>query len=221
MCNRYAQYVEVAQLADQFEVAGPLPNARPSWNVAPTAQAPVVRSHPETHARHLDLLQWGLVPRWAQDPKSTRRPTNARAEGIAESRMFRDAFLRRRCLVPADAYYEWKVEGGEKLPHAIARTDGTPMALAGIWEGWKSAEGEILRTYAVITTRPNREMAEIHDRMPVVLEPGAWPAWLGEGGVELRDLLEPAAEGVLHAWRVGRAVGNVRNNGPELLEPAA
>lgn len=218
MCGRYAQHTEIRQLGDLFGVTGPLPNARASWNVAPTNKAPVVRVNPETRARHIDLLQWGLVPRWAKDLKSTK-PINARAETIATSPMFRDAFKSRRCIVPADAYYEWRVEEGGKQPYAIARLDGSPTAFAGIWEGWRSPDGEILRTFAIVTTDANAELRHIHDRMPVVLEPESWATWLGEAEGAPAELLRPAAEGVMHAWRVGKAVGSVRNDGPELLAP--
>ncbi len=220
MCGRYAQQTEIHQIGMEFEVGAPLPNARPSWNIAPTQKAPVVRRNPETGTRHLDLLQWGLVPRWAKDPKSVRQPINARSETIDTSRMFRGAFRARRCLVPADAYYEWQVTEGGKQPWAIGRVDGAPLAFAGLWDGWRDPEGQILRTFAIVTTSANAELRDIHDRMPVVLERADWPAWLGEIDVEdVGPLLRPAAPGILHAWRVGRAVGNVRNDGAGLLAP--
>lgn len=221
MCGRFAQQTEVQQLAMQFDVREALPNTRRSWNVAPRASAPVVRLHPETRQRHLDLLQWGLVPRWAQDPKSLKPQINARAETVASSRMFSDAFRKRRCLVPADAYYEWQVTEAGKQPWAIGRVDGAPLAFAGIWEGWRSPEdGQILRTFAIITCDATPELRPIHDRMPVVLERETWPAWLGEvDGGDVSLLLQPAEPGILHAWRVGRAVGRVGNDGPDLLAP--
>lgn len=219
MCTRYAQHTEIKQLGMRFGVKGPLPNTRPNYNVAPTHKAPVVRRNPETGERHLDLLQWGLVPRWAQDPKSTNRPTNARSETIATSPMFKDAFKARRCLVPADAYYEWRTEDGVKQPYAFARSDGDQVVFAGLWEGWKSPEGEILRTFTIATTTPNEDVKHIHDRMPVVLEPDGWPIWLGEAEGDPLALLKPAGLGVIHFWRVGRAVGNVRSEGAQLLDP--
>lgn len=220
MCTRFAQHTEIQQLAGRFGVRQALPNTRPNYNVAPTHKAPVVRRNPETGERHLDLLQWGLVPRWAQDPKSTNRPTNARSETIASSPMFRDAFKARRCLVPADAYYEWRTEDGVKQPYAFARSDGDQVVFAGLWEGWKSPEdGSILRTFTIATTTPNEDVRHIHDRMPVVLEPDGWPIWLGEAEGDPLTLLKPAGLGVIHFWRVGRAVGNVRSEGAQLLEP--
>jgi len=221
MCGRFAQHTEVRAIRDLFEVAEGAPNLAPNWNLAPTQSALVVRRHPETGARHLDALRWGLVPRWAKDPKSVQNTINARAETVATSRMYAPAFRQRRCLVPADAYYEWEKTEDGKQPYAIARSDGTPMAFAGLWEGWKDPEGSILRTFTIITTDAAPELRHIHDRMPVVLERETWPVWLGEvDGGDVSLLLRPAEPGILHAWRVGRAVGSVRNNGPELLAPA-
>ena len=163
-----------------FHTENPTPNWEPTWNMAPTRDAPVVRLHPETRARHLDLLRWGLVPHWAKDPKSVRQPINARAETAATSPMFRDALVRRRCLVPADVFYEWQATGWAKQPFAIARTDGQPMVFAGLWEGWRGADGTVMRTFTIVTTSANATLRPIHERMPVVLEPPDWPAWLGE-----------------------------------------
>ena len=144
----------------------PVPNVAPSWNVAPTQNATVVRRHPETGERHLDLLTWGLVPHWTKDIHQARRPINARAETVATSAMFRGALAQRRCLVPADAFYEWKAMPGGKQPYAIARQDGAPLAFAGLWEGWRWPNGDVLRTFAIITTEANATMTDIHDRMP-------------------------------------------------------
>jgi putative SOS response-associated peptidase YedK len=135
--------------------------------------------------------------------------------------MFRGALAARRCLVPADAFYEWRVSEGDKQPYAIARRDGQPMAFAGLWEGWRSPEGEVLRSFTIVTTTANATLCPLHERMPVVLEPRDWPAWLGETPGDPTTLLRPAAEDVLHIWPVGRRVGNVRNNDAGLLEPLA
>jgi putative SOS response-associated peptidase YedK len=169
MCGRYASYLPHSEIAALFRTQGELPNLAPSWNVAPTQGAPVIRRHPETGERRLDLLHWGLVPHFTKDLKAARRPINARSETAATSGMFRGALASRRCLVPADAFYEWKAMPDGKQPYAIARTDGTPLAFAGLWEGWRSPDGEALRTYAILTTSTNADMAVLHDRMPVVL----------------------------------------------------
>jgi putative SOS response-associated peptidase YedK len=219
MCGRYVSSTPVRDLAARFAVSTPLPNAAPSWNVAPTQSAPVVRRHPQTGERHLDLLSWGFVPHWTKDIAEARRPINARAETVATSPMWREAVHRRRCLVPADAFYEWHATPDGKQPYAIARQDGQPMAFAGIWDGWRGPGGEVIRSFAIVVTAANATMAPIHDRMPVIMEPADWPAWMGEADGDPLALLRPAAEDVLRIWPVGRAVNAPRNNGPELLEP--
>jgi putative SOS response-associated peptidase YedK len=217
MCGRYASYLPPDAIGELFRAEG-RPNLAPSWNVAPTDNAPVIRRHPNTGERRLDALRWGLVPHFTKDLKSARKPINARSETAATSAMFRDALLSRRCLVPADAFYEWRNDQDGKQPFAIARQDGAPLAFAGLWEGWRSPDGEALRTYAILTTRANPTMARLHERMPVILEPADWPAWLGETESDPLALLRPAAEAVLQLWPVSRAVNFVRNNGPDLLE---
>jgi putative SOS response-associated peptidase YedK len=220
MCGRYASFVAADRLHRLFRTVNPTPNLQPTWNMAPTRDAPVVRLHPETRHRHLDLLRWGLVPHWARDPKATRQPINARAETLATSPMFRDALARRRCLVPADAFYEWQAAEGGKLPWAIARADGAPLVFAGLWEGWRGADGTVMRTFTIVTTQANDALRALHERMPVVLEEGAWPLWLGEVEGAAGDLLRPSAA-EFRVWRVGTAVNNVRNDRAELLEPVA
>ena len=216
MCGRYASYLPHSEIAALFSTQRELPNLAPNWNVAPTQAAPVIRRHPETGERRLDPLRWGLVPHFTRDPKKANRPINARAETVASSGMFRGALAARRCLVPADAFYEWKTMADGKQPYAIARIDGAPLALAGLWEGWRGPDGETLRTFAIITTSANADMAVLHDRMPVILEAQDPPAWLAEG--QPAGLLRPAAEGVVRLWPVSRAVNSVRNNGAELMD---
>jgi putative SOS response-associated peptidase YedK len=220
MCGRYASFIPADRLHRLFRTVNPTPNVQPTWNMAPTRDAPVVRLHPETHQRHLDLLRWGLVPHWARDPKTTRQPINARSETLASSPMFRDALARRRCLVPADAFYEWQAAEGQKLPWAIARADGAPLVFAGLWEGWRGADGTVMRTFTIVTTQANDALRPLHERMPVVLEEDAWPLWLGEAEGQATDLLRPSAA-EFRVWRVGTAVNNVRNDRAELLAPIA
>jgi putative SOS response-associated peptidase YedK len=219
MCGRYASFLPADAIAQLFSTVNPLPNAAPSWNVAPTQNAMVVRRRPDTGERHLDLLTWGLVPHWTKDIHQARKPINARAETVATLGTFRAALAARRCLVPADAFYEWKATPAGKQPYAIARQDGTPLAFAGLWEGWRGPDGDVLRTFAIITTPANATMARVHDRMPAILEPEDWPAWLGEAETDPAALLRPAADDVLKLWPVSQAVNNVRNNGADLLEP--
>ena len=220
MCGRYASHLPAAAIARLFRTTGPIPNIAPSWNVAPTQSAPVVRRHPETGERRLDLLSWGFLPHWTKDAKAARRPINARGETAAMAPMWRDAIARRRCVVPADAFYEWRVVEGGKQPYAIARQDGEPMAFAGLWDRWRSPDGDAVRTFAIVTTVANATMVPVHDRMPVILEAADWPVWLGEAEGDPAALLRPAPDDVLRVWPVGRAVNSPRNNGPELLEAA-
>ena len=218
MCGRFASYLPPDAIHALFGTAGAVPNLAPSWNVAPTQDAAVIRLHPQTGQRRLDLLRWGLLPSWTKDLKQARKPINARSETAAGSSMFRDALASRRCLVPADAFYEWKAMPDGKQPYAIARTDAAPLAFAGVWERWRDAAGEVVRTFAILTTSANATMRQLHERMPVILEAADWPAWLGEVEGDPQALLRPAADTVLRLWPVSRAVNNVRNNGPELLD---
>ena len=215
MCGRYVQTMPADAMRELFRTAGPLPNLAPSWNVAPTQSAPVVRRHPETGERHLDPLRWGLRPRWAKAEKKAREPINARAETGATSVMFRQAYAQRRCLVPAVAFYEWKALDGGKQPVAIAPASGEAMAFAGIWENRRGEGDEIVRTFAVVTTEANGPTRAVHDRMPVILAPGDWAEWLE--GDDPAPLMRPAPDDLLRFWPVSKAVNSPRNNGPELL----
>jgi putative SOS response-associated peptidase YedK len=220
MCGRYASFLPAEAIAKIFGTVNPLPNLAPTWNMAPTMDAPVVRLARDGE-RHLDVLKWGLIPYFTKDIKKARKPINARDDNVARSGMFKEAFARRRCLVPAPAYYEWRSDPDGKTPFAVARIDGEPVAFGGIWERWKSPEGEELRTFATITTEANRQLSEIQDRMPVIIERADWSLWLGEAEGDYLSLLRPARENVLRVWPVGKAVGNVRNDGPQLLERTA
>ena len=179
MCGRYASFLPAEALAQLFGTVNPLPNLEPTWNMAPTRDAPVVRLSKDGE-RHLDALKWGLIPYFTKDLKKARKPINARDDNVATSGMFREAFAKRRCLVPAPVYYEWRDDPEGKTPFAVARVDGDPVAFAGIWERWKSPEGETLRTFATITTDANQLVGQIQDRMPVIIETENWPLWLGE-----------------------------------------
>lgn len=218
MCGRFATTLPPELTARLFRTTGALPNSGPTWNMAPTQSAMAVRRHPETGERRLDVLRWGLIPHFTKDLKAARKPINARSETASTSGMFRGALSARRTLVPCEAFYEWKAMADGKQPYAIARRDGAPLAFAGIWEGWRSPDGETVRTFALMTTTANSTMSVLHDRMPVVLEEADWPLWLGEEDGDSKALLRPAADDLLRLWPVSRAVNSVRNNGPELLD---
>jgi putative SOS response-associated peptidase YedK len=225
MCGRFVQKTPLGDIQVLFETENPVPNAPPHYNAAPTQDLAVVRYNPQTRTRALDLLHWGLVPLWAKDRRRfDARCINARSETIATQPAFRDAFERRRCLVPADAFYEWqKTEDGKTLPYAIVPATGL-FAFAGLWERWRdpAANGAILRSFAIVTGLPNELCAPIHDRMPVILPPDAWKLWLGEveaSAEELRSLLRPYPAELMRVYPIGPAVGNVKNDEPSLLDP--
>ena len=217
MCGRFASTLPPDRIREIFRTVGSIPNHRPSWNVAPTQTAMVVRRHPESGERRLDALAWGLIPSFTRDPKGGRKPVNARAETIATTSMFRGAYEARRCIVPMDAFYEWETTSTGKQPWAFARADGTPLAMAGLWEAWRDPAGEVRRTFTIATTTANSFMRRIHDRMPVILEPDAWPTWLAEDVGDPAVLLRPAAEDVLRCWPVSRDVNSPRDDRPDLL----
>ena len=202
----------------------PAPNIAPSWNVAPTDPLPVVRYDSKAGEHSLDVMRWGLVPFWAKDIKVSFANINAKAEGIESSPAFREAFQRRRCLVPVDNFYEWRKTPTGKQPYAVALADRGLMALAGLWESWRSPAGERVLSFAILTTRPNELCAELHDRMPVILGPQNWPAWLGEEPADpspVKAMLAPYPSEEMTCWPVSPRVGNVKNNDPSLIEPIA
>jgi putative SOS response-associated peptidase YedK len=220
MCGRYFLWRSPSDLAKFFEVQDKVPNIPPSYNVAPTQDAPVLRHNPQSGERHLGPLRWGLVPRWAKDASGAAKLMNARADGVAEKPSFREAFAKRRCIVPADGFYEWRQEEARKQPYAVALRDGTPMALAGLWEGWQQPDGSWLRTFSIITTEANEKQALVHHRMPVILPPELWPAWLGEEAAapeELLDFLQPSPAEDLACWPVSPRVGKFSENDPGLI----
>ena len=218
MCGRFVSITPPEAIARMVKAVTPVPNMAPSWNIAPSQQAMAVRRHPKTGERHLDLLTWGFVPHWADDLKTERKPINARAETVVSSPMFRAAFAHNRCLVPADAYYEWQATPDGKQPYAFARQDGVPMMLAGLWDVWQGAAGASLRSFTLITTSANDTARPIHDRMPVILEAGDWPLWLGDDEGEPGALLRPAGDEILKARPVSRRVNSPANNDAQLME---
>ena len=222
MCGRYAQHLPQEAIAKLFGTVNRPLNFAASWNVAPSQKVPVVRRHPATGERHLDLLAWGLIPHFTTDPKGGRKPSNARAETVGKIGLFRGAFQARRCLVPASAFYEWGTTPEGKQPYAFARRDGAEIALGGLWEGWKAPDGETVRSFCLITTAANGTVGAIHDRMPVMIEPADWAVWLGEASGDASALLAPAGDDVLRMWPVSRALNKAGGvDGPELLAPVS
>ena len=222
MCGRFARRSTQQVLADWFGVElEDMPWFAPSFNVAPQSTQPVVRVSRNSGAREFSLMRWGLVPFWAKDAKFGYSTINARAEEAPTKPAYREAFKKRRCLVPADAFYEWKrFDAKTKQPYAIALKSGEPYAFAGLWESWRPKEGDPLETFTILTTDPNELMQSIHNRMPVILEPRDYNRWLDSANPQTPpvDLLRPFPAEKMLAWPVTDRVGNVRNNDPELLE---
>lgn len=219
MCGRYASSANPDDLAAYFTVEEPPEEVLPpSYNVAPTDPVYVVVDRKEK--RQLKVVRWGLVPSWAKDPKVGARFINARRETVADKPAFRAAYQRRRCLVPADGYFEWQPQGATKQPYFLVARDRSPLAMAGLYEVWKGPDDRYLWTCTVITTEAADELGHIHDRTPLLVPRDAWQRWLDPAVEDPgEDLLVPGTPGVLDAWPVSTAVGNVRNNGPELVEP--
>jgi putative SOS response-associated peptidase YedK len=218
MCGRFAFYSPAEAAAALFEFDACLPT-EPRYNIAPTQLIPVVRSA-KTGGREFVMLRWGLVPYWAKDPSIGNRMINARADTLAEKAAYRDAYKRRRCLILADGFYEWRQQANGKTPWFVSPASGEPLAFAGLWEAWVDrSSGELLETATIVTTAAVGFLRELHDRMPVVLPPGSASAWLaGEPGV-----LETATAKLpeFRAWPVDGKVNDARNEGPELIQRLA
>jgi putative SOS response-associated peptidase YedK len=223
VCGRFTQQRPTSEIARIFAAEDLADDPGGRYNVAPTDEAAVVVARDDRRA--VVRYRWGLIPSWAADGRGAARAINARAETLATSALFRDSFRRRRCLVPVDGFYEWVRLGAERHPLRIYQPGDGPLALAGLWAGRRDPEtGEIVRSFAIVTTAPNAFMARVHDRMPVVVPPAAWATWLDPAPrdpAELRGLLEPDDAIPLAAHPVSRLVNNVRNDGPLLIEPAA
>jgi putative SOS response-associated peptidase YedK len=231
MCGRFVSARKRLELLEQFAVErdSVAEDREPDYNVAPTKRIYAVLDHKED--RELRLVRWGLVPSWAKDISGGARMINARAETVATKPAFRSAFGKRRCLIPADGYYEWQTAGKAKQPHYIYRTDGGVLAFAGIYELWRDAsapaddEDAWYWSAAIITTDATDDIGKIHDRTPMVIAPESWTDWLDPANNEKELLLAtmlPAtssAAGGLTSYPVSTAVNSVRNNGPDLVEP--
>lgn len=232
MCGRFALFTPPGRIAKYFQATlgdDVDPDQRPSWNVAPTDTVFGLRqlasSTDDAGARILHAYRWGLVPWWSKDPTAGSRLFNARGETVANKPSFRSAFQERRLVIPADGFYEWhKPTHGAKQPHYFTRTDGEQLAFAGLWEQWRSPQSdEVIQSCTIITTPASQDMDGVHSRMPVVLEPSAIPVWLdpeNDDRHELESLVRAAPVGTITHYPVGNKVGSVRNNGPELINPA-
>lgn len=253
MCGRFTLYTAVPDLVERFsvdEVAEAVSSGlrlSPRWNIAPSQDVAVVTGSDGGARRCLDAMRWGLVPSWAKDAAVGNRMINARAETVAEKPAFRRAFASRRCLIPADGFYEWRrapgaaaseasasgapgaarrprghAERGRATPFVVQPADGRTLALAGLWERWHDPSGSVLVTCTILTTAANATLAPVHDRMPVLVSPEDWSRWLAPvplSGREAGQLLAPAPEGSLVLHAVSDQVNRPTNDGPELVAP--
>ena len=227
MCGRFTLRTPIKAVARAFDLAPNVlerdGNWRPRFNVAPSQEIAAIRRDAKGSARQVAWLQWGLIPSWADVPTTGYRMINARAETVATRRAFRDAFRRRRCLVPADGFYEWKHGAKPKQPYYIRLEDDRPFAFAGLWECWHRGNVEI-QSCTIITTEANELVAELHDRMPLILDPHDYDAWLDPGAEDARrlePLLAPYPAERMTAYPVSMAVNSPRHDGPACIEKLA
>jgi putative SOS response-associated peptidase YedK len=221
MCGRYAITTAPEAIRQLFGYLD-RPNFPPRYNVAPTQPIAIVRL--EEGKRRFALVRWGLIPSWVKDPKTFSLVINARGESVIDRPAFRNAMKYRRCLIPADGFYEWKPEGRGKQPYFVRLKSGEPFAFAGLWDIWTGPNGEELETAAIITTDACRDIAHIHDRMPVILPQAAYDVWLDCHNVDAQTaagLIAPTSEGALEAYPVSTMVNRVANDSAELIARAA
>jgi putative SOS response-associated peptidase YedK len=221
MCGRYSITSAPEAIRRLFRYPEQ-PNFPPRYNVAPTQPVPIVRWL--EGARHFALVRWGLIPSWVKDPKTFTLLINARGESVNDKPAFRNAMKRRRCLFPADGFYEWKGEAGAKRPYYARSTSGEPVAFAGLWETWTGPNGEEVDTAAIVTTDANKTLGAIHHRMPAIVPPEAFDLWLDSDTVDAGTaaaLIAPAPEHAMEVYEVSTAVNRVANDSPALIEPVA
>lgn len=221
MCGRFALYTDPIALAKKFQTENLL-ELQPSYNVAPSQAIPIIRN--EQGHRLFSLAKWGLIPSWAKDIKIGYNTINARADTVAEKPSFRSAFQHRRCLIPADGYFEWQEIANSKIkqPWYISLKNQEPMALAGLWEHWQGSDGTEIESCTIIVTADNELMQPIHDRMPVILPPETWATWLDVANTNKegsQSLLNQYPADSMTAWPVGTVVNSPRHNGKECIQP--
>ena len=217
MCGRFALKDPRAELVTIFGL-DECADVDPRYNIPPGTDIAAIRQSPEGK-RVLHLLRWGLIPHGTKDPSIGAKLTIARGETLLEKPSFRDAYRKRRCLIPANGFFEWKTNGKTKQPYYFSLADGRPMALAGLWESWTAPDGRIVRTVCLITTQANECMAPVHDRMPVIIEPQEWQDWLGAPVEAVETLVKPYTGTDLQVWPVDRRVGRTAEDGESLIQP--
>ena len=221
MCGRYTLSTPPEALAAHFALDAVPPHLDARYNIAPGQPVPVI-TYVEGRGRHLDLMHWGLIPSWAEDPAIGHRLFNAQAETVADKPAFRHAFAHHRCLIPADGYYLWRPSEDHKQPYRVTRTDGTPFAFAGLWAHWEAADGQrVIDSCLILTCMAVASLAHLDGRMPLILPPDVYAAWLDPHRPveELEALLRPGGTADLQARRVSEAVNNPRNDYDALVRP--
>ena len=221
MCGRYRLSRRKQIIEEHFDVSGEEDWA-PRFNIAPTQSVPVIRQNPKEPVRQLSLMRWGLIPSWAKDSSVAASMINARAETASTKPAFRDAMKSRRCLIPADGFYEWSRTGKTKQPYCFEINEGQLFAFAGLWEGWKDPSGQWVKSCSILTTTPNAVASAVHDRMPVIIDPDTYDLWLDPGmkGVSAAsDLLKPYDARLMRCYPVSTRVNQVANDDDECTKP--
>jgi putative SOS response-associated peptidase YedK len=225
MCGRYRLSKRKQLVEEHFDVPPDDDDSDdwiPRYNIAPTQPVPVIRQHPKEPRRALSKMRWGLIPSWSKDASGGAKMINARAETASKLPAFRDPRKFRRCLIPADGFYEWKTNNGAKQPFCFVVNDGELFAFAGLWDGWKDTNGQWIRSCSILTTTPNAVTSVVHDRMPVILAKDNYDVWLDPGmnNVEaLNDLLKPFDASLMRSYPVSERVNQAQNDDAECSEP--
>jgi len=222
MCGRYRLSRRKQIIEEHFDSVSGEEDWTPRYNIAPTQPVPIIRQHPKEPRRELSLVRWGLIPWWAKDASGAARMINARSETAASLPAFRDALKSRRCIVPADGFYEWQTIGKTKQPYCFEVNEGELFAFAGLGERWKDSAGKLLETCSILTTTPNAVTSAIHDRMPVILSPDAYDLWLDPGFEDvaaLSDLLKPFDARLMGFYPVSARVNHAANDDTECSTP--
>jgi putative SOS response-associated peptidase YedK len=222
MCGRYRLSRRKQVVEEYFDCVSDEPDWSPRYNIAPTQPIPVIRQNPKEPIRELSLVRWGLIPSWAKDPSVAAKMINARSETAATKPAFRDALKSRRCLVPADAFYEWMRTGKARQPYCFEVGEGELFAFAGIWDRWRNPSGNTVETCSILTTTPNAVTSAIHDRMPVILDPDSYDLWLDPGMQNVAaasELLKPCDARLMRCYPISTRINSVVNDDAECSRP--
>jgi putative SOS response-associated peptidase YedK len=222
MCGRYRLAKRKQLVEEHFDAVDGVEDWVPRYNIAPTQPVPVIRQNPKEPRRKVSLLRWGLIPSWAKDSSISAKMINARSETAGTTPAFRDALQSRRCLIPADAFYEWQKAGKTKQPYCFEVNDGELFAFAGLWDRWKNPSGQWIKSCSILTTMPNAVTSAVHDRMPVILDPDSYELWLDPGMTNVAaasELLKPYDARLMRCFPVGTRLNHAANDDEECSRP--